>query len=162
MMTNLADLERRLMRLEDIEAIKELKYRYWRHLDLKQWDDLAACFVPEATVSYGGGRYEFQGVDAIMGFLRESLAATTGAVTVHHGHHPEIELTSATTATATWALYNYMYNVRQNRSIRIGAYYRDDYVKRNGVWRFQHIGYQALFHEEWKRDDIASLRLLAG
>ena len=29
-----------------------------------------------------------------------------------------------------------------------------------GAWKFQHIGYTALFHEEWKRDDIPSLRLL--
>ena len=30
-------------------------------------------------------------------------------------------VTGATTATGTWALYNYMYNVKQNRAIRIGA-----------------------------------------
>jgi len=159
-MTDIADLERRLAAIEDIEAIKRLKYRYWRHLDLKQWDDLAVCFAADASVSYGAGKYDFQGVDAIMGFLREALSRERGAVTVHHGHHPEIDLTGATTATGTWALYNYMYNVKQNRGIRIGAYYNDRYIKVGSTWKFQHIGYHYIFHEEWKRDDIPSLHLV--
>ena len=40
-MSEPTDLDRRLRRLEDLEAIKQLKYRYWRHLDLKEWDELA-------------------------------------------------------------------------------------------------------------------------
>ena len=158
-MSDVQALERRLQALEDIEAIKQLKYRYWRDLDLKQWDDMAGCFVPDATVSYGSGQYQFTGVDAIMRFLRQSLGRDTGAVTIHHGHHPEIVLHSATSAHGTWALYNYMFNERQNRGIRIGAYYEDRYVKVGGAWRFEHIGYRSLFHEEWKRDELPSLTL---
>ena len=159
-MSDLGTLERRLQMIEDVEAIKRLKYRYWRHLDLKQWDELAVCFVEDASVSYGGGKYVFRGVAAIIGFLRDSLGHETGAVTVHHGHHPEIDIVSDTTAKGSWALYNYMFNQKQNRGIRIGAYYYDDYVKVGGIWKFQHIGYTPLFHEEWKRDDIASLHLV--
>ena len=158
-MTDVTDLDGRLRRLEDLEAIKQLKYRYWRHLDLKQWDELARCFIPEATVCYSSGKYEFAGVDDIMRFLSQSLGHERGSVTIHHGHHPEIELLGDDTARGTWALYNYMFNVRENRGIRIGAYYDDEYVKRAGAWRFRHIGYRYLFHEEWKRDDIPSLRL---
>ena len=111
---------------------------------------------------FGSGTYEFKGVDAIMRFLSESLGEERGSVTIHHGHHPEIELLSDTSARGTWALYNYMFNLKQNRGIRIGAYYDDTYVKQHGVWKFQHIGYQTLFHEEWKRDDIPSLQLVSG
>ena len=159
-MTDLAELDRRLRRLEDVEAIKQLKYRYWRHLDLKQWDALAQCFADDATVCYSSGKYEFAGVSAIMKFLSESLGAARGSVTIHQGHHPEIELLSATRARGTWALYNYMFNIKQNRGIRIGAYYEDEYVKLDGTWKFQHIGYRYIFHEEWRRDDVPSLRLL--
>jgi hypothetical protein len=158
-MQDLTDLDRRLRRLEDIEAIKQLKYRYWRHLDLKQWDALAQCFAPDATVCYSSGKYEFTGVDAIMRFLSEALGTERGSVTIHHGHHPEIELLGDVSARGTWALYNYMFNIKENRGIRIGAYYDDTYVKQAGAWKFQHIGYRYLFHEEWKRDDIPSLRL---
>jgi len=65
-MPDLDDLTRRIQHLEDIEAIKQLKYRYWRHLDLKQWDELAELFIPEATVCYSSGQYEFNGVEQIM------------------------------------------------------------------------------------------------
>jgi hypothetical protein len=157
-MSDLADLDRRLRRLEDIEAIKQLKYRYWRHLDLKQWDDLAECFAEDATVCYSSGKYEFAGVAAIMKFLSESLGTARGSVTIHQGHHPEIELLSATRARGTWALY--MFNIKENRGIRIGAYYEDEYAKLAGAWKFRHIGYRYIFHEEWKRDDIPSLHLM--
>ena len=124
-MPDLAELERRISALEDIEAIKQLKHRYWRHLDLKQWDELAQLFAADATVCYSSGKYEFKGVEAIMSFLSESLGEARGSVTIHHGHHPEIELLGETSARGTWALYNYMFNVKQNRGIRIGAYYED-------------------------------------
>jgi hypothetical protein len=95
-----------------------------------------------------------------MKFLSDSLGEARGSVTIHQGHHPEIELLGDDTARGTWALYNYMFNIKENRGIRIGAYYEDEYVKLGGAWKFKHIGYRTLFHEEWKRDDIASLRLL--
>lgn len=158
-MTDLAALERRLQQLEDLEAIRQLKYRYWRHLDCKQWDALAALFTADATVCYSSGKYEFAGVEAIIGFLRDALGHERGSVTIHHGHHPEITLTGPHTATGIWALYNYMFNAAQNRAIRIGAYYDDRYVKAGGEWRFAHIGYTSLFHEEWPRDAIPGLAL---
>jgi hypothetical protein len=155
-----SDLERRIRALEDVESIKRLKYRYWRHLDLKQWDELADCFAADATVSYGDGRYRFAGVDAIMRFLRESLARETGSVTIHHGHHPEIELTGETSARGRWALYNYLFNDGQRRGVRIGAFYDDEYVKIGGEWKLQSVGYTTLFHEEWSHDDLPSRRAL--
>ena len=156
----MTDLERRIRVLEDLEAIKRLKYRYWRHLDLKQWDELAACFVADATVCYGDGRYRFTGVEAILRFLRESLGAESGSTTIHHGHHPEIELTGETTARGSWALYNYMFNEQQKRGIRIGAYYDDEYVKVGTEWKLRYVGYTTIFHEEWSREDVPSLRVL--
>jgi len=160
-MTDVAALERRIRALEDLEAIKRLKYRYFRCLDLKLWDEMAGCFAPDATVDYGGGRCRVDGVDAIIGFLRESLARETGALGYHHGHHPEIELTGDTTARGVWALDNYLFNAARKRGVRIAAYYRDEYVKRDGEWRIRHTGYTYVFHEEWSRDDTPSIRLLA-
>lgn len=160
-MTDLAEIVQRLQKLEEIEAIKQLKYRYWRHLDLKQWDELRELFVETATVNYGSGRYEFAGREAIMKFLADSLSEERGSVTIHHGHHPEIEIGGPRTASGRWALYNYLYNVKQNRAVRIGAYYHDEYEKVGADWKFRHIGYQNIFHEEWARDSLPS-KLLIG
>src|SRR5690349_20902111 len=97
-MTETTDLAARVQALEDLEAIKRLKHRYWRCLDQKRWDELAMCFTADASVDYGGGRYAFTGVDAIMQFLRTSLGGESGSLTIHFGGHPEIELTGPATA----------------------------------------------------------------
>ena len=55
--------------LVEIEAIKRLKYTYLRCLDQKLWDELGECFMPEATAAYSGGKYSYDGRDAIVGFL---------------------------------------------------------------------------------------------
>ncbi len=159
-MGKLEDLEARVAVLEEIEAIKRLKYVYWRCLDTKRWDELATCFAADATVEYGGGQYNFQGVGAIIDFLRKALGGESGHIGVHHGHQPEIVLTGPATADGTWALYNYFFNAAQNRCVRICAFYHDRYVKTDGRWRIAHTGYTTIFHEEWKRDDLPSLRQL--
>ena len=160
-MADLRDIDARLGALEDLEAIKVLKHRYWRFLDLKRFDELAELFTENATASYSGGQYRFTGRDAIMAFLREALGPATGAVGFHHGLQPEIELTGPTTARGVWALHNYFFNEQQNRCVRIAAFYEDEYVKQGGVWRLQHTGYQPVFHEEWRRDDPRTVRRIA-
>src|SRR5437588_1014154 len=89
--------------LVEIEAIKRLKYRYVRLLDLKEWDELAELFVADATASYGGGQYSFEGREEIMAFLRRTMERTS-MLTSHKVHQPEIELTGPDSATGTWAL----------------------------------------------------------
>jgi len=95
-----------------------------------------------------------------MRFLTQSLGRESGALGVHHGGHPEIELTGATTARGSWALYNYLFNPGQQRGVWIGAYYHDDYVKLDEGWKIQRTGYTYLFHEEWSRADLPSLRVV--
>ena len=159
-MSDTGTLAARIQALEDLEAIKRLKHRYWRCLDQKRWDELATCFAADATVDYGSGRYRFQGVDAIMQFLRTSLGEESGTFGIHHGGHPEIELLSPTAARGSWVLWNFLFNAGQKRNIRIGAYYADEYVKVGAEWKIRHTGYTALFHEEWSREDTPSVRVL--
>jgi hypothetical protein len=61
--------------LVEIELIKRLKYRYMRCLDQKLWDELATCFVEEATVAYSGGHYAVEGRDAILDWLRATMGS---------------------------------------------------------------------------------------
>ena len=160
-MATLAELEARIQRLEDLEAIKRLKYAYWRCLDQKRWDEMATLFTEDATSSYGSGKYSFTGRAAIIDFLRTSLSVESGAVGIHHGHHPEIEISGPTMATGRWALYNYLFNGPQQRGVREGAFYEDEYVKVQGRWLIRHTGYTYVFQEQWSRQDTPSLRVTA-
>jgi hypothetical protein len=150
-----------LTRLLEIEAIKQLKYRYFRHLDLKEWEALAELFAPDARSSYGDGKYTYEGRDAIMGFLRGALGRPT-ILTAHHGHHPEIELASETTATGTWALWDKVIDLQHGIEIGGAAFYRDGYVKLAGAWRFQSTGYQRTFEEMKPRPTDGPARLTAN
>ena len=153
-------LEARIQALEDLEAIKQLKHAYFRCLDMRLWDELRGYFTPDATVDYGG-QHRFEGADTILRFLSESLGEKSGSHGIHMGGHPVIRLTGPTTARGTWVLWNFLFNPGQQRNVRIGAYYDDQYVKADGAWKIKHTGYTYLFREEWSRADTPSLRLLA-
>ena len=63
------------MSLQEIEAIKRLKYKYMRCIDRKEWDELEECFTDDATAAYSGGKYSYTGRDAILKFLSEAMGA---------------------------------------------------------------------------------------
>lgn len=145
-MPDLAEMEQRLKRLEDIEAIKRLKYKYFRCLDTKQWDKLAECFVPDATTAFGDGKYRFQGVPAIIRFFQKGLGADPVSA-IHHGHCPEIDISSDTTARGTWALYGHRIDRLEKTAYSHGAYYHDEYVKVEGQWKIKSTGYANILEE---------------
>jgi uncharacterized protein (TIGR02246 family) len=117
---------------DDLEAIKQLKTRYFRTMDTKDWDGMRAVFTDDVvmdTTDSGGG--VIAGADEFLAFLRETLA---DAVTVHHGHMPEITLTSPTTATGIWALED---TVRwpDGTTMHGMGHYHETYEQADGKWR---------------------------
>ena len=149
------------MDLQEIEAIKRLKYRYMRCLDQKRWEQLAECFTEDATAAYGDGKFSFAGRGAIMEFLRSALSGAN-MVYSHRVHQPEIDLTSPTTATGTWALDDVVIEMYSDTTIRGAAFYEDEYVKIDGHWRIKHTGYSRVFEEIVSRKDTPSLQLTAN
>ena len=57
----------------ELEAIRRLKYAYFRTLDLKQFDDLGALLTEDVTAGYEDGRTVLQGRTAIVAWLGEVL-----------------------------------------------------------------------------------------
>lgn len=143
--------------LDDIEAIRQLKYRYLRHLDSKEWDEMAKTFTEDAVCSYSGGKHSYQGRNAIMAFLKEGLP--NHRLSMHQCHHPEIEITSETTAKGTWSLEDYLIDTKDNFSLHGAAFYHDEYVKVNGQWKIKSTGYHRVFEEFWMRTDVPSLKI---
>ena len=117
---------------DDVEAIKRLKARYFRTMDTKDWDGMRQVFtdgVVVDTTASGGG--VVTGAEEFVAFLRETLA---DAVTAHHGHMPEIEVTSPTTATGIWALQDLIVWPNGTRLLGFG-HYHEAYEKVAGEWR---------------------------
>ena len=64
-----------------------------------------------------------------------AIVSTIGdVVTVHHGHMPEIELTSPTTATGVWAMED-MLRWPDGTEMHGYGHYHETYVKVDGAWR---------------------------
>ncbi len=142
-----------------VDEICRLKYRYLRCLDLKQWDDLAACFTDDATASYSGGQYEFAGRSEIMKFLVESLGPKF--VTMHQCHHPEIAV-DGDAATGHWALQDTVLMTEYDLLLQGAAFYEDRYVRADGAWRIAHTGYVRTFENLISLADLPSFRLTAN
>ncbi|MEM3512083.1 MAG: nuclear transport factor 2 family protein [Candidatus Jordarchaeales archaeon] len=144
----LEELERRIRILEDIEAIKRLKAKYWRCCDKKLWDELEECFTEDAIADYFPNLH-FEGRDAIIKFLKESLGPDY-MITAHGGHNAEIEIISETEARGIWAL-NDLVIIQPGIRLRGYGHYEDEYVKENGRWKIKRIK-QTRIIEEWIMD----------
>ena len=142
--------------LEQIEMIKRLKYRYMRTLDLNQWDELADCFTEDAITDYDSGKYSFRGKKDIIDFLKQVMDRPT-QIGQHHVHHPEIDLTSGTTATGIWYLQDIFIDLEANRTLRGAGFYHDEYEKVDGQWKIKHTGYIRTYEEIEERSDKVNL-----
>ena len=135
-----------MSRHDDLEAIRQLKYRYFRALDCKDWDALGNTLSQDATTSYDNGRYAFEGRAAILEFLRGALGSPN-MISMHHGHHPEIEITGDASARGTWYLEDMVIFREANTVLRGAAFYHDEYVRIDGEWKIRSTGYERTFEE---------------
>jgi hypothetical protein len=146
--------------LVEIEAIKRVKYKYLRCLDQKLWDEMREVFTDDAVAGYSGGKYSYDGRDAIIDFLVRSMGAETFHSS-HRVHHPEIDLTSDTTAVGTWAMDDVVVMTDWNLTVRGAAFYEDEYRKVGDDWKISRTGYKRTYEEVQGRD-VPGLRLTAS
>jgi hypothetical protein len=122
--------------LEDIEAIKQLKARYCRLLDAKDWAAWREIFSDDFTSdTSGSGGALVAGADAFIAFVRKNLGQP-GRITVHQVHAPEIELMSATRARGIWALEDVL-KFAPGLNMRGYGHYHETYEKSAGRWRLK-------------------------
>jgi uncharacterized protein (TIGR02246 family) len=118
--------------VDDIEAIRQLKARYFGTMDTKDWDAMRTVFADGVVIdTTESGGPAITGADEFVAFLRDTLA---DAITTHHGHMPEIEVTSATTATGIWALHDVI-KWRDGTRMEGSGHYHETYEKADGRWR---------------------------
>jgi hypothetical protein len=122
-------------RLSDIEQIKQLKARYFRALDLKDYPLLAQVVARDAV--FGQGDQQVAGRDRIVEYIRQRGET---ARTVHHGHNPEIELfdDGPERASGTWAMSDYFIEnpgEELPRGFHGYGHYHETYVFEDGAWR---------------------------
>jgi hypothetical protein len=142
-----------------IEQIKQLKARYFRCMDTKDWSGFLAVFTPDATIDtseaftptdHSGAPLAFGGVapppqnpaqkvDDIKTFVADLSQMLADVSTVHHGHMPEIYLTSATTAEGTWSMEDMLRWPKGSplRDMHGFGHYRETYERLADGWRIK-------------------------
>lgn len=137
----ITDLEQRLARLEAIEAIKQLKARYFHACDTKQVAGIRECFAPGRIELRYGRIGEFTDREQLVDIFSE-LACHDHIVEMHHGQNPQIEVHDAGHASGQWGLYYYLIDTRQQTVTQLAGFYRDTYVCRDGQWLISESDYE--------------------
>jgi len=143
----MSDLAARVERLENIEAIQRLKYRYFRSIDTADIAQLHHLFADDISVDYEGGSYRW-----IVNGKAELIEALTNsfhsrAIAQHTGHHPEIEIQSPTDATGLWYLTDIFLNLETQHATIGSALYRDTYRKEHGQWKIARTTYTRIYEQ---------------
>ena len=133
------------LRLEDIELIRRVKYRYWRAIDMGHIEEVRDLLTEDVRVDFVGGtyRWKMEGRETFLQALAQSF--NSQAISVHTGHHPEIDVLTETRATGIWYLTDTFIHLTENVVTEGSALYRDEYAKVDGAWRIKVSTYERIY-----------------
>ena len=144
---------------EQALAIEEIRHVFaarLRALDEKRWDVYPTLHTGDVVSETWGGLPEDKqpqtggtsnrvvGPEALTAAICGMLGGPTHVTTVHHGHAPEITLTSDTTATGIWPMEDRLWwtNERGEEEYLHGfGHYHEEYRLQDGRWL---ISYRSL------------------
>jgi hypothetical protein len=152
------------MDLASIEEVRQLKYRYFRTLDLKLWDEFGDCLAEDIVARYGTQAMDkplhYDNRADVVTFMSENLGPEV--VTIHVAGHPEITV-DGDTATGSWVFEDTVIVPDFKLMIRGGGYYVDDYRKdADGRWRISGTKYERIYEAMTSLDDTPSFKLIAN
>ena len=133
---DLAELETRITRLEDIESIKQLKARYCEICDdMHNPDTIASVFTEDAiweSADFG----KAEGHKAIRELFRSFQKMFS--FSQHNIMNPVIEV-NGDRATGIWYIMGPWTYAENNDKKWLALRYDDDYVKTDGEWKYKHL-----------------------
>lgn len=133
---NLRELEARIVKLEDIESIKQLKARYCEICDdMHNPDRIASVFAEDAiweSADFGKAK----GHEAICTLFREFQKMFS--FSQHNIMNPIIEV-DGDHATGIWYIMGPWTYSKNNDEKWLALRYDDEYVKINGQWKYSHL-----------------------
>lgn len=152
------------MDLVAIEEIKRLKYRYFRTLDLKLWEEFGDCLTEDVSARYGtqamAEPLHYDNRADVVEFMTSNLGP--GIITIHVANHPEIDV-DGNTATGSWAFEDTVIVPAFKVTIRGGGYYRDTYRRDpDGAWRIASTAYDRIYEAMTSLEDTPSFKLIAN
>jgi len=133
---DIAELEKRLTRMEDIEAIKQLKALYCDICDdLHNPDRIASVFAEDAIWESGdfGKAQGHAAIRALFADFKKMFSFSQ-----HNLMNPRITV-DGDRATGIWYMMGPWTYAESGEEKWFALRYDDDYVKINGEWKYQHL-----------------------
>lgn len=132
--------------IADLEAVKQLKYRYLRAFDTKHWDGFAATLTDDVAGDYGtsvdGKPLSFTNRTDLVGYMRAAVGPNV--VTEHRVTHPEITV-NGDEASGIWYLQDRVIVAEANFMLIGAAFYRDRYRRTTDGWQVSATGYDRTY-----------------
>jgi len=149
-------------RANALESVAILKARYFRFMDLKQWDLWQDLFTDDAVMDMRGEAEAMSQLgldvgDASLWLLRSSAtlrgaveAALAGVVTVHHGHMAELEHVNAGEVRGIWAMEDVIRYPpgRPIKGFHGYGHYHETYVNTPRGWKIASLELRRLLVEK--------------
>jgi hypothetical protein len=150
---DLEALEQRITRLEELEAIKQLKARYCTICDDDHNPDLITSVFTES------GIWEGRGIGRAEGHAEIRALFQTFQKTIRYAQHmvmnPIIEI-DGDRANGVWYFFGPFTMYEGNQAKWQAARYHEDYVKVEGEWKIAHLrvkgpGMSADYEKGWAK-----------
>lgn len=133
---DMKELERRITRIEDIEAIKQLKARYCEICDDDHNPDRISSVFAEDGIWESKEFGTARGAAGIRELFRHFQ--TIIKFSQHNIMNPIIEV-DGNRAKGSWYFLGPFTFTEKNEPRWLALRYEDDYVKINGKWLYQHL-----------------------
>ena len=136
-------------RLAATEAIKQIKARYWRGVDLCDGELVRSVLAEDCELDFHGCCVDPQTKVDHLPAMNVTLRgrdqwvsdgmARLGIVSVHQGHQADIEITGPDTARGIWAFTDRMFFPVGGDISRLTGYgfYHETYVRVGEAWKIQ-------------------------
>lgn len=113
------------------EEIRQLKARYFRFTDTKDWENLAKVFCKDMVL--GDDTTRVEGRAAVVDIIEQG---TAGVTTVHHGHCHEVWVDSPDEARGIIGFEDLGFSKRNGELVMHGyGRYHEKYRREDGEWR---------------------------
>lgn len=154
-MADLKELEARIIRLEDIETIKQIKSKHLLSLETGNWQDIVDLFTENCYIKSGHMGVK-QGKKELTDFYAQNEVGR--GLAVHHKHNHMIEITGETTAKGILSFQAML--ERSGKAYWIAGTEEEEYLKENGSWKIDKcivtFSFLTEYEQGWAKQRLAS------
>jgi SnoaL-like domain len=152
------DLAKRVERLEAIEAIRQLKARYFNACDAQDPESASQCFAAGDVLIDMGHIGVFRNREEFAALYR-AAGCHDYILDLHQGANPEIEIIDDSHARAVWSLNYRNINTRERTVTFLSVLYRDEYAKIDGEWKIVtcRVEYKTALHLSYATGALQAL-----